>query len=123
MTGSDQGLRLVGISLDCADPAVLAAFYQELLDGELVWSKPASAGVKVGGAVLIAQRVPNYIPPQWPGTAIVHLDFAAGRNIEGPVTFALKLGAVRAAHQPDERWCVLIDPAGHPFCITTVTPS
>jgi hypothetical protein len=123
MTASDEDLRLVGISLDCADPAVLAAFYRELLDGELMWSKPDSAGVKVRGAVLVAQRVRNYVPPQWPGTAIVHLDFAAGNDLEGPVAFALKLGAVRAAQQPDDRWCVLIDPAGHPFCITTVTPS
>lgn len=116
-------LRLVGISLDCADPAALAAFYRELLNGELAWTKPSSAGVKVGGVVLIAQRVPDYLPPEWPGTAIVHLDLAAGHDIEGPVAFALKLGAVRATHQPDDRWCVLIDPAGHPFCITTVTPS
>jgi hypothetical protein len=124
MTGSDEDLHLVGISLDCADPAVLAAFYRELLDGELVWSKPGSAGVKVrGGAVLVAQRVPDYAPPQWPGTAIVHLDLAAGNDIEGPIAFALKLGAVRADHQPNARWCVLIDPAGHPFCITTVTAS
>src|SRR5438552_3506190 len=50
LTGSDQDLCLVGISLDCPDPAVPAAFYDELLDGELVWSKPASAGVKVAGA-------------------------------------------------------------------------
>jgi hypothetical protein len=123
MTGSDEDLHLVGISLDCADPAVLAAFYRELLDGELAWSKPGSAGVRVRGAVLVAQRVPNYVPPQWPGTAIVHLDFAAGHDVDGAVAFALRLGAVRAADQPDDRWCVLIDPAGHPFCITTVTPS
>jgi hypothetical protein len=25
--------------------------------------------------------------------------------------------------QPGTRWRVLLDPAGHPFCITTVTPS
>jgi len=31
--------------------------------------------------------------------------------------------SARAAHpQPDRRWWVLLDPAGHPFCITTVTP-
>ncbi|WP_307831855.1 VOC family protein [Prauserella cavernicola] len=32
------------------------------------------------------------------------------------------LGATRAEHQSDPRWRVLLDPAGHPFCITTVTP-
>jgi hypothetical protein len=31
-------------------------------------------------------------------------------------------GAVQAEHQAKPRWRVLLDPAGHPFCITTVTP-
>jgi hypothetical protein len=30
--------------------------------------------------------------------------------------------AVQAEHQAKPRWRVLLDPAGHPFCITTVTP-
>ncbi|WP_307802408.1 VOC family protein [Cellulomonas fengjieae] len=40
-----------------------------------------------------------------------------------PVERALALGAQLADPQPDERWRVLLDPAGHPFCITTVAPS
>ena len=32
------------------------------------------------------------------------------------------LGARLADPQPDSRWRVLLDPAGHPFCITTVVP-
>jgi len=35
----------------------------------------------------------------------------------------VELGATTAGHQPMPRaWRVLIDPAGHPFCLTTVTP-
>lgn len=39
-----------------------------------------------------------------------------------PVELALALGARLADPQPDRRWRVLLDPAGHPFCITTVVP-
>ena len=35
---------------------------------------------------------------------------------------AERAGAVQAEHQAEPRWRVLLDPAGHPFCITTVTP-
>ena len=32
---------------------------------------------------------------------------------------SLKLGATRPDHQPGgDRWRVLLDPAGHPFCLT-----
>jgi hypothetical protein len=35
----------------------------------------------------------------------------------------LALGATKAEVQPNpESWRVLIDPAGHPFCITTLIP-
>ncbi|RZI55165.1 MAG: VOC family protein, partial [Zymomonas sp.] len=32
---------------------------------------------------------------------------------------AVECGATEAEEQPDPRWRVLLDPAGHPFCITT----
>ena len=36
---------------------------------------------------------------------------------------ALRLGAVRAADQPaPDRYIVLTDPAGHPFCLSTQIP-
>ncbi|HEX4057148.1 MAG TPA: VOC family protein [Galbitalea sp.] len=118
-----DGLHFVGVSLDCADPGALASFYLELLGGELVWSKDDSAGVQVPGLLLVAQRVDDYRPPQWPGASIVHLDLSAGELLEEPEERARRLGATRAGFQPDARWRVLLDPAGHPFCITTLTPN
>jgi hypothetical protein len=35
---------------------------------------------------------------------------------------AVALGARPADPQPDPRWKVLLDPAGHPFCLTTLVP-
>lgn len=121
---ADPGdVRFVGVSLDCADPAELAEFYLRLLGGRLLWSRPTSVGVQIPGLLLVPQRVENYRPPQWPGASIVHLDLTAGDDLDEPVKRAVALGARLADPQPDSRWRVLLDPAGHPFCITTVTPS
>jgi hypothetical protein len=121
-------LRMVAVSLDCADPAGLARFYQALLGGEILWSAPGSSGIRVpGGGVLVPQRVEGYQPPQWPGSPLVHLDLT-GRTgldeagLDGAVAAAVAVGAKEAAFQPDPRFRVLLDPAGHPFCITTVVP-
>jgi hypothetical protein len=116
-------VRFVGVSLDCADPAELAEFYLRLLGGRVLWSRPSSVGVQVPGGLLIPQRVESYRPPQWPGSSIVHLDLTAGDRLDEPVQRAVALGARLADPQPDPRWRVLLDPAGHPFCITTVAPS
>lgn len=120
---ADPGeVPFAGVSLDCADPAELSDFYVRLLDGRLLWSRPNSAGVQVPGLLLIAQWVPDHRPPVWPGASIVHLDLAAGKDLEESTRRALALGARAADAQPDPRWRVLLDPAGHPFCITTVAP-
>ena len=115
-------VRVVGVSLDCADPGELADFYLRLLGGRVLWRAEHSVGVRVPGVLLIPQRVDGYIPPVWPGASVVHLDLTAGDALDGPVARALALGARRADPQPDARWQVLLDPAGHPFCITTVAP-
>ena len=120
--GSPSDLRFVGVSLDCADPTELAEFYLQMLGGRLLWSRPTSVGVQVPGLLLVPQRVENYGPPEWPGASIVHLDLTAGEQLDEPVERAVALGARLADPQPDPRWKVLLDPAGHPFCITTVAP-
>lgn len=112
--------RLVGISLDCPEPQRLADFYRELLGGRQLWAKESSVGVEVPGVVLVAQRVDGYVPPVWPGTAIVHLDLTAD-DLGTAEERAVALGAT-LPHQPDPRWRVLLDPAGHPFCLTPFTP-
>ena len=115
-------LRFAGVSLDCADPAVLADFYLALLGGETLWQSAGSVGVRVPGVVLAMQRVEEYRRPAWPGSSVVHLDLTAGADAGGAAARAVSAGAVLADYQPDQRWRVLLDPAGHPFCITTITP-
>ncbi|GGM64610.1 glyoxalase [Micromonospora sonchi] len=113
-------VKLVAISLDCPDPQRLADFYRALLGGRQLWAKESSVGIEVHGAVLVAQQVACYVPPVWPGTAIVHLDFTAD-DLRVAEERAVALGAT-LPEQPDPRWRVLLDPAGHPFCLTPFTP-
>ena len=115
-------LRFAGVSLDCADPAALADFYLALLGGETLWRSAGSVGIRVPGVVLAMQRVEEYRRPAWPGSSVVHLDLTAGADAGAAAARAVSAGAVLADDQPDPRWRVLLDPAGHPFCITTITP-
>lgn len=101
-----QDLRIAGISLDCPDPALLAAFYAEVLGGRALWTNADSADAEANGVVLIAQRVSDYVPPTWPGTSVIHLDLAAGLDLEASVAFAVASGAKKTAYQPDPRWCI-----------------
>lgn len=116
------GLVIAGISIDCEDHVELAHFYATMLSGRLIWSTPTSAGIRCGNYVLAAQRVEGYAPPQWPGSAILHLDLNGDADVETLVEVAVAAGARIAEHQPDPRWTVLLDPAGHPFCITPYSP-
>jgi len=112
--------RLVAISLDCPGPHRLAEFYLGLLGGRQLWAKDSSVAVEVPGAVLVAQRIEGYRPPDWPGTSIVHLDLTAD-DLDAAAQRAVALGAT-LPEQPDKRWRVMLDPAGHPFCLTPFTP-
>jgi hypothetical protein len=48
-----------------------------------------------------------------------HLDFRPD-DLDAMEELALELGAAKPDDQPgDGRWRVLLDPAGHPFCLTS----
>lgn len=76
-----------------------------------------------GVAYLAIQTAPDYERPVWPTVdgaqqMMMHLDFEVV-NLEAAVAHALELGAEEAAYQPQENVRVLLDPAGHPFCLYT----
>ena len=116
------GAALRGVTLDCADPKTLAAFYgaltgmRELFSSDDYVALTADSGCEVG-----FQRVDGYRAPRWPGQDVpqqAHLDFRVD-DLDAMEELALELGATRPDDQPDGRWRVLLDPAGHPFCLTT----
>jgi Glyoxalase-like domain len=114
--------RLGQICLDCADPAGLAAFWAALLGGEVA---PVSDDVVVvghKGTPIAAVRVPDYRPPSWPSGEVpkqIHLDLAVSvGELDAAEAEAIRLGARRADDQLyPARWRVMLDPAGHPFCL------
>ncbi|MFE1596994.1 VOC family protein [Nocardia sp. NPDC058705] len=122
---STPPMELVAISLDCADPEELAEFYHRATGFELhPESDSEFAGLnRADGLFLGFQRVENYHAPQWPDQAVpqqIHLDFKV-EDLDLAEVMLLQLGATKPEHQPvGDKGCVLIDPAGHPFCITLV---
>jgi catechol 2,3-dioxygenase-like lactoylglutathione lyase family enzyme len=117
-----------GVVLDCPDALALATFYSRLLDWP-IW-KPEEADAEnaaldagQGVGYLAFQREPDYEPPVWPPEPgrprmMVHLDFEVD-DLSAAVEHAVELGATLPAHQPQDDVRVLLDPAGHPFCLYT----
>ena len=111
--------RFPSIVLDCPDPGALAAFYATLLD----WKAEVQAGwadIRADyGQCISFQRVNNYNPPQWPGQEApqrMHLDVIVD-DLDTAEAAAIELGATKPEYQPGTSFRVLLDPAGHPFCL------
>jgi catechol 2,3-dioxygenase-like lactoylglutathione lyase family enzyme len=111
-----------GAAVEAPDPGALARFYAELLGWPVVHEEPGTAVVGApGGAFLVFQEAPGYRRPVWPPVEgeqrpMLHLDFQVG-DLDAAVSDAVALGATVAAAQPRENVRVLLDPAGHPFCL------
>jgi len=110
--------------LGAPDPRELAAFYSALLSWPVAYDDPEWAMVKPadgGWRGLSFQREPDHARPAWPAgpddqQMQAHLDIAVD-DLETGVAYAVSLGAVLAEHQPQDDVRVLVDPAGHPFCL------
>jgi catechol 2,3-dioxygenase-like lactoylglutathione lyase family enzyme len=117
--------RLSGPVIGCGDASELAEFYAALLGWNVVdryedkWALVKSPS---GDHKLEFQNEEPFVPPVWPTVAGeqqmgMHLDIAV-ENLAAGVDYALSLGARVAEHQPQEgRVTVMLDPAGHPFCL------
>jgi catechol-2,3-dioxygenase len=117
--------RLAAVSLDCSDPKALAAFYQALLDLDTLFESDEFVALKGAGILMTMQRVDDHQMPSWPDAAVpkqIHLELAVD-DLDAAEVAAQAIGARKAELQPSpEVWRVLIDPAGHPFCVTTLVP-
>ncbi len=112
-----------GVVLDAPDVAVLARFYAELRGWKIhrCDENDASLDTGEGVAYLSVQRNENYVRPVWPGEPgqpqmMLHLDFEV-TDLAAEVQRALDLGAELPGFQPQDDVRVLLDPAGHPFCL------
>jgi Glyoxalase-like domain len=116
---------LGSVALDCDDPRALVACWAVMLGSEIAVEFEAFCAVELDALLLITVRAPDHRPPQWPnGTPKqFHLDVAVA-DLDEAERRALAAGATKAADQPNpDRWRVLLDPAGHPFCVTSLIPA
>jgi hypothetical protein len=115
----------VFVTLDCAEPQPVAEFWAGMLEGDIIFATAHAIGVRAEQLWLTAMRVDEYRPPTWPDDAVpkqIHLDLDVD-DLGAAVADAERLGAVAAESQPapDARR-IMLDPAGHPFCLTTGVP-
>ena len=119
--------ELMHTVLDAVDVRGLAEFYRELLgwvyrdedhatDDTWVVIKPPG-----GGSGLSFQLETEHQPPSWPtegGTQQMQLHLDIGvQDLAAEVARAEGLGARQAEWQPQDDVRVMLDPAGHPFCL------
>jgi hypothetical protein len=116
---------IIGFAFDCKNADSLADFYAQLLGLEKTLSGGVWAGIHTSQGIIIAfQSVEDYIAPVWPWKTgeqqqMAHIDFKVD-NLAETVAYAIKIGAKKADEQFFETSTVMIDPEGHPFCLSTV---
>ncbi|HEX6446979.1 MAG TPA: VOC family protein [Streptosporangiales bacterium] len=117
-----------GVVLDAPDARELARFYERLLGWRIFADEPrwvTLAPSKDAGYNLAFATEEHYARPVWPTKPgepqmELHLDFEVD-DLEQAVAHAVSVGAEVAGFQPQEEVRVMLDPAGHPFCLYVET--
>lgn len=118
--------NVAGFAYDCKNADALADFYVRLLGWKKEFSAEGWAGLRSPqGWILAFQELEDYVPPVWPWEngsqqQQAHMDFELDCPLEEGVTYAISCGARKAEVQYFETSTVMLDPEGHPFCLTTV---
>ena len=109
--------------MEAPDPGALARFYSGLLGWPIGHEDADTAIVAVPDSptYFVFQRADDFVAPVWPPVdgrqrTMMHFDFQVG-DLDASVEDAVALGARLADHQPQEHVRVMLDPAGHPFCL------
>lgn len=124
----ESPIEWVRVTLDCADAEGLASFYAELLGWE-VTARDGRGWVQIedpaGGVGLNIQADDAYRPPTWPEQPgeqgkMMHFEVLVN-DLAAAVDLAIRSGGAEAVYQPPDRdptrLRVMLDPAGHPFCL------
>ena len=124
-----EGQGWLGVVLNAPNARALAYFYRDLLGWELADDEPDWCTMQMPDLPvnLAFQTESQYVPPVWPAAPgqpqmQLHLELEV-TDLEGATRDAVALGARLPEHQPQETVRVLLDPAGHPFCLYTDTSS
>jgi predicted enzyme related to lactoylglutathione lyase len=118
-TVARMNLNLSGVTIDSTDPRLLAEFWTQALDLEVVfdadgWFLQLGSAARPDQPYLGLQKVPE----KRDGKNRVHVDLSSDDR-EGEVTRLESLGAtVGETHEiPGLTWTVLQDPEGNEFCV------
>jgi len=117
---------IIGIAFDCLNANDLADFYVKLSGWKKEISSDEWAALRTPeGILLVFQTVESYVPPVWPWKngeqqQMAHIDFKVD-NLQQAEELALKCGAKKSEVQFYDTSTVMFDPAGHPFCLSTVS--
>jgi catechol 2,3-dioxygenase-like lactoylglutathione lyase family enzyme len=122
-TTTRPSLRFHATVLDAPDAGKLAHFYRRLLGWEIRTEEEDWVTLRApdGGAGLSFQTENDYVRPVWPAgpgdpQMSMHLDIEVD-DLEEAVAYAVSVGAEEASYQPQKTVRVMLDPAGHPFCL------
>lgn len=132
MTESRPAIRATSITIMAPDPRSLAAFYAALLGTEVHATEPAGPGepleagwaqLRAGSMTINVEWEREWTAPVWPAAAgtqhsTQHLDLHVD-DLPAATAWALECGARQAPVQPQDDIRVMVDPAGHPFCLFT----
>ncbi|WP_315093369.1 VOC family protein [uncultured Cellulomonas sp.] len=116
-------LSLSTTVLEARDANALADFYRRLLGWRVMAEEPGWVMLRPpsGGTGISFSSDPLYETPVWPATTdhqqmMEHLDIWVN-DLDRGVEHALAEGATLAGFQPQDEVRVMLDPAGHPFCL------
>jgi hypothetical protein len=127
-------MAVTSVTIGAPAPRDLAAFYAQLLGWPVTASEPARPGMPPedgwaqieppadeNGPTLNFEYEAKFTRPVWPAAdgrqnATQHLDIAVA-DLNETVRWAIAVGATLADHQPQRDVRVMLDPAGHPFCL------
>ncbi|GAA1479813.1 VOC family protein [Gordonia sinesedis] len=112
--------RLAMVTIDCADAEASARFWSAVLGWPITASGDGYAMLQGPDHALGFGSVEDYAPPAWPntqGSKQFHFDLAVD-DLAATRDRCVALGATVPADQPGDGWIVVLDPAGHPFCLT-----
>jgi catechol 2,3-dioxygenase-like lactoylglutathione lyase family enzyme len=132
---AQRPLQVSSVTIAAPNPRELADFYQRLLGWtvsaledprpgeppEAGWAQLRHPSAGPGLMTLNIEFETEYVPPVWPSAPgqqhiTAHLDIPVG-DLDAAVAQALDAGATLAQAQPQDDVRVMLDPAGHPFCL------
>lgn len=128
-------MQVTSVTIGAPDPRALAAFYARLLGWPVAHEDPPRPGAppedgwaqlrppadQIGPTLNFEYEEAGYVAPVWPSAPgeqqiMEHLDIAV-RDLDAAVAWAVEVGATLAGYQPQADVRVMLDPAGHPFCL------